>query len=514
MREPTEPDADGDGVRASADCDDADPAAWPGAREVCGDAADQDCDGEAEACRHEGEIWLDPDEAGADAVFVMPDLEGTRFYGESGHAGDLDGDGYGDVATMMGDDWSSWTLCIVPGPLSGRIDLQAHPEACVGRVHSEEYFGWVVFEPAGDVDGDGFDDLVVANDYARPGGVSEAGAVWVLRGPLVGDIFLDDIPPVVEGRAEDEDVGTSVSVGDVDGDGWGDLLVGASGLTSDVYLFSGPLDGTRGLADADIVISGTQESGPLGDRVALGDLDGDGMADIAVGTTFADDGDRSSGGVYVFYGPTAGAWTADDADAVIFGEFEGDGAGSTITAAPALDGDSTAHLLVAARGWGEQETPRAYHVPMPVYGRHVLGDTGHRIIGREMWQIGRDLTAAGDVNGDERMDFLLSGEETHLQRGETYVVLGPVERDLRVLEDGLALFRETFLYGASSGMYGVGFVRGWGDLDADGYSDVLLDAAGWDDTYSEHCGSLGSDAPIGGCSEGAIFTFLGGVAGE
>lgn len=222
----------------------------------------------------------------------------------------------------------------------------------------------------GDLDGDGQDDLAVGGFAA---GASSNGRLWIV-GREGGD--LDGAGSIVKGPVADGWFGIDSAIGDVDGDGQDDLLVGAFGENDEAgaaYLFLGPIEGT--VTDHDVRVHGETRFGYGGKSVALGDIDGDGLADLVVAESdvdrvhvvlapqgsaplsesdatitgsgrfgFAldsDDLDRDgfddiavgstrfedTGAAFVFYGPVSGEQTHEDADWTLTGEAVDDKAG-------------------------------------------------------------------------------------------------------------------------------------------------------------------------------------------
>jgi hypothetical protein len=155
---------------------------------------------------------------------------------------------------------------------------------------------------AGDVDGDGLADVLLGAPYATN------GEAWLYAGSS-SRATLATLAATLEGEARGDEAGESVAGGgDVDGDGYDDVLVGAPGADTTVascgksYLLLGPLSGTIGLADADGIYFGEGAYDEAGRTGALGgDLDGDGRAEIVVGTDLFEGG-SDRGAAYVMFG--------------------------------------------------------------------------------------------------------------------------------------------------------------------------------------------------------------------
>ena len=234
-------------VLNGSDCDDEQAAVYPGAPEICLDGLINDCD-------------------------------------------DTDG-------------WAAAAACPPDGPYrvafaDGRLLGEAEGDV-VGRVLAS----------AGDVDGDGHDDLLVGAPEADVTSSGLEGAAWLVLGPVSGTEMLSD----ADARLDGDDfaaAGTSLaSAGDMDGDGFGDFMIGAPSDSADgtwagtAYLIYGPVTGTHKLADEThrLDLSGTWDF--LGSSVAnAGDTDGDGITDLLVGAYRDDDGGTDAGAAWLLLG--------------------------------------------------------------------------------------------------------------------------------------------------------------------------------------------------------------------
>ena len=248
------------------------------------------------------------------------------------------------------------------GPVTGAVDLGSADAKLIG----ENAFDWAGYSVsgAGDVDGDGLDDLFVGAPQNSAGGL-EAGAAYLVLGPVSRyvDLAVSADATLVGEEALDE-AGCSVSgAGDVDGDGLDDLLVGAreSDAGADdagaAFLVLGPVSGNVGLALADArILSGSplERAGIVSDA---GDVDADGFADVLVGASASSVG----GAAYVLLGPLSGTRSLSSAEARLVGEVPGDH-GDKVSGAGDVDGDGFDDLIFgsAYNGAGGDYAGAAY----------------------------------------------------------------------------------------------------------------------------------------------------------
>jgi len=381
-------------------------------------------------------------------------------------AGDVNGDGFDDF------------LVGAPNPAPWPGHGQDGCNGGIGRVYvyhggpevdgspdqvlsggADDHFG-ISVAGIGDVNGDGFDDVLVGADSAQaPGCGARGGAARLFYGGVGGltmaDSLMYGLTSLPCGLPGDR-VGSSVAgAGDVDGDGEADVLVAAAGLGT-VWLrfayrhgyedtpafwegartLSGGSVGTRSVASAgdfnadgidDIVIGGdgtasihtnvTSDTTPdlvlVGDAgkdfgysvAGAGDVNGDGFADVIVGEPGQIDIPSSFGSVYVYFG---GSSPDASPDLVLGGEQGGDGFGYSTAGAGDVNGDGYADIIVGALvnytgGWGAGRVYVFYGgaVPDPEPDVIITG-TGDELLGVA-------VGAAGDLFGDGFVDVLASG---------------------------------------------------------------------------------------------------------
>ncbi|KAJ1433373.1 hypothetical protein B484DRAFT_394502 [Ochromonadaceae sp. CCMP2298] len=220
-----------------------------------------------------------------------------------------------------------------------------------------DYLGYSV-SSVGDVNGNGYVNLIVGAPYASPNGRSAAGAAYLIFGRASGFATVDfssfvsgdSTGFIIQGAQEDDRLGLSISgAGDVNGDGYADLIVGAPladpngrSLAGAAYVIFGQASGFTtldllGLSSSDstgYIIQGAAAGGYLGYSVSgAGDVNGDGDADLVVGAPYADpNGISRAGAAYIIFGQKSGFATVD-----MLGFVSGDSTGFIIQGAAAGD---------------------------------------------------------------------------------------------------------------------------------------------------------------------------------
>ncbi len=254
--------------------------------------------------------------------------------------------------------------CPDAGLCIGETKISQTAGGFVGPLFSGDRFG-IGTAAIGDLDGDGISELAVGADR-HDAGESEGGAVWILFLTPDGTVRHEQkITEGIGGFALDLDIGAAFSiparVGDIDGDGTPDMAVGAPGAANGgaVYVLFLNEDGTVRSAQAigsgqGGLVGPLDTDGAFGVGLAgVGDLDGDGITEIAVGARRDDDGGLNRGAVWLLFLNADGTVKGEQKISNLSGNFAGtldnnDEFGSGVGSLGDLDDDGVPDIAVGA----------------------------------------------------------------------------------------------------------------------------------------------------------------------
>ncbi|MBX7245757.1 MAG: VCBS repeat-containing protein [Candidatus Sumerlaeaceae bacterium] len=477
--------------------------------------------------------------APASAGAVAVQIEGTsrtleirgketgEYFGRPLLCVDLDSDGYQDI--VVGADRSSFvspqrpTLYVFKGKRNyastDLIDLSsAQPDAVIlGDTGSDELATALA---AGDVNKDGFKDLVAADSTMAASGRTGAGIVYVLFGgpsffsQTVYDLALNQWSVKILGAVAGDDTGgyllfgglqsKGLACGDINNDGIDDIAVGAhladvnsrtdAGKVLVVYGRTPFTPGTTIdlLSQASSTILGNETFAELGTAIAIGDLNADGIADLIMGEDQGSVGSLTTEGkVFVLWGsssfPASYNLLSTAANLTILGGHVWDELGHCVAMAD-INGDTKRDLVVTAPGWdpagvssadwgavyaflGKTTWPATINLASASPDLFIAaGDTTNTI---------GDTLAVGDFNKDSRADFMFSARDGERpifsNEGRTYVVGGRASfpGTLSLTQGSEQV--EYIVNGATNNLQ-LGDTIATGDIDGDGAVELLLAA--------------------------------------
>lgn len=404
-------------------------------------------------------------------------------------AGDVNGDGYSDVIVgAYGYDngqLDEGVLFVYHGSATG---LPSTPTYTREYNVASTYFGYTV-NTAGDVNGDGYSDVIVGA-YIFTNGQSSEGAAFILHGSASGLSAL----PVWQTESNQTFAWFGLGVagaGDVNGDGFGDVLVAAEGYDNGqvnegrAYLYYGSAAGASTTAawtfETNIV------SSALGRVACAGDVNGDGYADILLGASQHTNGQTNEGAIFVFHGSAAGLPAVPN----FTGESNQAGAnlGYSVGTAGDVNGDGYSDIVAGALYYTNGQTSEGRVYVWMGSAAGIAGVPVTREVNQNDAYLGTAVSCAGDVNGDGYSDIIAGApyyDNGQSDEGQAYVWSGSAA--------GIsALPVWTMEINQASAYFGTG-VSSAGDVNGDGYSDVLV-------------GTWAFDNPE--LSEGGGFAYLG-----
>lgn len=348
---------------------------------------------------------------------------------------------------------------------------------------------------AGDVNGDGFSDVIVGAPKLSNGNLYE-GAAFVFPGSARGLLVV----PVWQAESNQTYAlfgGSVSSAGDVNNDGFDDVIVGAYAFDNSeedegqAQLFLGSATGLSSIAAW--TAEANRANARFGWRVAsAGDVNGDGRSDVIVSAQFYNNG---RGRAYVYYGTASGleadpSWVND-------GEPNEHGEprfGSSVASAGDVNGDGFSDVIVGASHFT--------NCPRCAGAAYVFLGSSEGLPKTYSWRLspgggvyfGETVASAGDVNGDGFSDVIVGDGSAGTPRGRAYLFKGSA-RGLETTASWIGapdgnLTRNDAYFGE--------YVSSAGDINKDGYSDVIVGA-----TYLSN----------GQVWEGGAYLFLGSAAG-
>ena len=416
---------------------------------------------------------------------VSEDYAGTSV----ASAGDVNNDGYADILVSAPyNNSNTGVIYLIYGNSieATTVDL-SHGDIVQFTGESVESYVGTSVASAGDVNNDGFSDILIGAQHVD----SAAGAAYLIYGqaaPLTSANLSTAIK--FSGETAGNQAGNSVaSAGDVNNDGYSDILIGAydfsgasAGAAYLIYGQAAPL-ASANLSTA-IKFSGETAGDEAGRSVAsAGDVNNDGFSDILIGA----DLNNNDGSVYLMYGQSSPLTSANLSTAIKFSaEYANSYTGQSVASAGDVNGDGFSDFLIGApyAEIGESVLITREGAAYLVYGQstpfvsHNLSSEveffGYIISG----QIGSHVASLGDMNNDGYTDFSISGASGE---GYSYIILG---QSTEFISQELTDYRAAF-YDGSYGNFKENDIVGAGDVNNDNYADILFTNS----TYNDNTGA-------------------------
>jgi len=433
-------------------------------------------------------------------------------------AGDINGDGYSDVIVSAlwydNDGVDQGKVFVYKGSSAG---LSNSPSWTEEGNQSNSSFGNSV-SCAGDVNGDGYSDVIIS-DHTYDNGEINEGKAFLYHGSVSG---LSSSPNwTFEGNLANAYFGWGASAaGDVNGDGYSDIIVGAPYYSGQgrVYVFHGSTTGIH--LTPNLIIESDQAYSEFGESVSTaGDVNGDGYSDIIIGSCLYSNGEFKEGKAFVHLGSAAGMtsnsyWVAESNQPEA--EF-----GISVSTAGDVNGDGYSDIIAGAFYYDNGQTDEGksfvYHgSPSGLSLNYNWSVESNQTAAR----LGLTVSSAGDVNGDGYSDVIIGANEYdngETDEGKAFVYHGSAT--------GLSATPNWTAEGNQTGALFGSRVSTAGDVNGDGFADVIVGAARYDNGetdvgkafvyYGSFSGlSLNPDWTALGNQAGALFSYPVSAAGD
>lgn len=450
-------------------------------------------------------------------------MDGAAVGDTSGRAvaaGDINGDGINDLiigAPRVGDYVGS--TYVVFGRASGSptspIPLSTLNGTNGFRLDSDNSYNYSGQTLAsGDFNGDGIDDLLIGSPSSQLAGLERSGSSHVVFGRRTGFAAVISLSSLngttgfrLDGAAALDQSGASLSAGDINGDGVDDLIIGSVRTSGSSYVVFGRSSGNFGAVVSLSTLNGTTgfriDGGSIhSDISAAGDINGDGVNDLVIGTNRASpNGLVDAGSSYLVFGRSVGGFAAlvnlsalnGSSGFRLDGANARDGSGTAVSAAGDVNGDGIDDLIIGAT-YASPNALNGAGSSYVVFGRTsfaaiislstINGSNGFRLDGiAELDRSGESVAAAGDLNGDGVDDLIIGAwdaDPNGVTSGQSYVVYGrrsggfAASIGLSTL-NGSTGFRLDGT--APSDRSGIA-IAGAGDTNGDRIADIIIGASG------------------------------------
>lgn len=386
------------------------------------------------------------------ATWIVNGNEKNIQYGFVNFAGDVNGDGYDDVlvgempyySSMIGHAYSYY---------GSETTLPTTPNWIATNNIPGAQFGNAL--PAGDINADGFDDVIVGSRYYSYGEEKE-GIMYLYYGSESG------LNSSFHWSYESDNVNANLgwgminSSGDINSDGFSDILISAINYDNEkgrVYVFYGSRSGLSSFPNW--TFTGDQEGARLGKASILGDVNGDGFLDIGIGAEFYDNGQTDEGKIYIFYGSESGLNL--DPDWVVESNLTNGRWGKFVAPVGDINGDGYADIGIGSDYYGAGE------------GYIFLGSLDGPSNSPDLTMpYGDWINTVGDLDRDGYTDFIIGEPWYSSATGGTWIYFGA--------QNLLDIFHGWSTFGEVTGSH-----FGWpagsvGDVNKDNANEVMIGA--------------------------------------
>ena len=409
--------------------------------------------------------------------------------------GDLDGDSYDDVVVACV--YSAGSVHVFPG---GAVGVSTTADASIGSGSAIRYGYGLAIVPS--VDGDAYAELLVG----APANGGSRGRTYVYKGAASG--VSTSAATTLDGPSPSSYFGLAIeAAGDINGDGYSDVAIGAPSWSSKLGQASVYYGSATGLSSGSVsTITGTSAKS-LGTALAAGDFDDDGYSDLAIGSSQV-----AGGEVWIYEGGASGlsstaSTTLSDSTSSYFG--------SVLAAMPDADADGYADLAVGAYGAGTASVFEGSGTGLGSTAAVTLTGTG------STWA---SALAAADVNADGYTDLAVGNYLDTTTFGQVLVYLGYADDDgdgYLVGGDGTAQDCDDTDEDVSPGAAEVagnesdedcdGAILCYEDADADGFVEPTLPTVASADADCDDTGESDGSLPATDCDDSEASAHPGGT---
>lgn len=421
-------------------------------------------------------------------------------------SGDINADGYPDI--ILGTDDASPGAYVIYGKSNMLTDIS------IANLDNTKGFFITGFNAydckvsfAGDINGDDYDDILIGAPSTSVNGFSEVGVIYVIYGKNnlanlnIANLTLDN-GFTIFGSNENDYTGLAAKAGDINNDGYDDIIIGVSELSPNGRKKAGLsyiIYGGKNLTNLElkhfnitkgITITGANAGDYAGNSVgSAGDVNHDGYDDFIVGAPYAN---SAAGITYIIYGnktlenidlltlkPKQGIYILGVTNGVRDGDDYyydgGDFSGSSVSGIGDYNNDGNDDIIIGS--YASANGKYSSGIDYVIYGGLHLNNIdlanlsfseGFAILGAdENDEIAHSISGAGDINNDGYKDIIIGTQSTK----KSYVIWGGKTRSSNI---DLANFNENEGFTIKSSGYGNWNVNNAGDLNKDGYDDVLI----------------------------------------